>query len=200
MKKLIAASILVSLSSAASADEQETLDMSDPTAVYSSLGISVDTREDLDVNGGFAWGVNQLLIETKGGGDSVSLTYARMTEGSGLYAETTFNKDLRSVNAGYITTFSLAESMKLYPVIMGGYINDEVSDDVTPIMSTGFYFRYNFGSGFHLGVDPFYTIGTDSFDSFVVDTFLGYQYKSHRFRVGIDEDKEVSLEYKIAFF
>lgn len=49
MRKLVVARMMLTLSCGVNADEQKTVDMSDPTAVYSSLGISVDTREYIDV-------------------------------------------------------------------------------------------------------------------------------------------------------
>ncbi|WP_083700142.1 hypothetical protein [Shewanella sp. UCD-KL12] len=180
-------------------DKDKTVDMSDPTAVYSSIGVKADTSGKLDASAGFAWGNNQLLIESKGGGDSLSMTYANMNKGAGFYAEASGNAERRSTSIGYVTTLPLAENLKIYPVIMAGYINDELMDEVTGIVTAGFYTRYNLGSGFHLGLDPFFTYGQNGYQANTFDAFIGFQHKTHRIRLGVNEEKELTLQYNIAF-
>ncbi|AQS39319.1 hypothetical protein Sps_04213 [Shewanella psychrophila] len=175
------------------------IDMSDPTAVYSSIGVKADSSGTLDASTGFAWGSNQLLVESKGGAESLSLTYANMSQGSGFYGEASGNSAQRSASIGYVTTLMLSEKLKIYPVIMAGYINDEIMDRVTGIATAGFYTRYNLGSGFHLGLDPCFTFGQDGYQVNTFDAFVGYQHKTHRLRLGVNEDRESSLQYNMAF-
>ncbi|EAS42970.1 hypothetical protein C9J48_17550 [Photobacterium profundum] len=181
-------------------DSQENIDMSDPTAVYSAVGISLNSEQNVDISGSVAWDNNQLLVETNNGANSLGLTYAYMEEGSGLYAEADINTDLRSYSVGGVTTLEATDCLKFYPVAMLGFINDETTEDSTAITTLGTYTRYTIGKGLHLGLDAFYILGTQGYDDYAVDAFLGYQYQRHRLRLGIDQDEEIELEYKIAFF
>ncbi len=81
--------------------------MGDPTAIYSSVGAEYDTDGTFDVSFGLAFGRHLLLVETKEGMDSLSATYANMTQGSGFYAEMTFNqanRKLRQVIYTHVTS------------------------------------------------------------------------------------------------
>lgn len=215
MKKSIFILLLLPAASlwaeAAEKDEQK-IDMGDPTAIYSSLGTEYNTDGTLDVSVGVASGRHLLLVETKEGFDALSATYANMTQGSGFYAETTFNQDVRSLSAGYVTTFKMGETVTFYPVGMLGYTNYENIDYVTPTATVGVYTRINIAPGWQLGLDPFVSAyGKEDeggvFSTLSTDMFVGYQYQQHRFRVGyassiVSSDKDdhsVFFNYKIAF-
>ncbi|MGF1753438.1 hypothetical protein L4C33_07565 [Vibrio makurazakiensis] len=180
----------------------EELDMSDPTAIYSSVGTSFTSDGEVDVSAGFAWGEHLLSLETKQGADALSARYAWMTEGKGLYAEGYFNHetDTQSASLGYIHTFQVHEKIKLYPLAMVGVNSNDVTDKTIATGTLGMYSRVDIGSGFHLGVDPFYTVGEGDYDSFSVDSFVGKQIDNHRVRVGVNSaDEEMYFKWQMAF-
>ncbi|MGF1719342.1 hypothetical protein L4D20_04760 [Vibrio kyushuensis] len=182
--------------------QEKNVDMSDPTAVYSSVGTSMSSDGDIDVSAGFAWGKNLLSIETKQGTDALNTRYAWMTEGKGIYAEAYFNRDTetQSGSVGYIHTFELSETIKIYPLAMVGINNDELSNTTIATGTIGMYTRINIGSGFHLGVDPFYTLGESDHKTHSVDTFVGKQIDNHRVRVGVNSaEEEMYFKWQMAF-
>lgn len=192
--------------------DKKKVDMGDPTAVYSSFGAEYNSDNTLDMSVGIASGRHLLLVESKGGFDALSATYANMTQGSGFYAETTFNQDVRSLSAGYITTFKVGKVVTFYPVAMLGYNNNDALDFVTPTAIAGVYTRINVAPGWQLGLDPFVSAyGKDNedgvFTTLSTDMFVGYQYEQHRFRLGyasslVSSDKDdhsMFFNYKIAF-
>ena len=169
--------------------EKAKIDMGDPTAIYSSLGTEYNSDGTLDVSVGLASGRHLLLVETKQGFDALSATYANMTQGSGFYAETTFNQDVRSLSAGYVSTFKMGKTVTFYPVGMLGYTNYDNINYITPTATLGVYTRINIAPGWQLGVDPFVSVyGKEDqggvFSTLSTDMFVGYQYQQHRFRLG----------------
>jgi len=191
---------------------KQKIDMGDPTAVYSSVGAEYNSDGTLDLSVGVASGRHLLLVESKQGFYALKATYANMSQGSGFYAETTFNQDVRSLSAGYMTTFKMGERVTFYPVAMLGYSNYENIDYVTPTATLGVYTRVNIAPGWQLGLDPFVTAyGKEDkgglFSTLSTDIFVGYQYKQHRFRLGyassvVSSDKDdhsMFINYKVAF-
>ena len=192
--------------------KKEQVDMGDPTAIYSSFGMEYNSEGTFDISGGVASGNHLLFVETKNGFDALSATYANMAGGSGFYAETTFNKDARSLSGGYVITFKPSEIITFYPVAMIGYTNHENIDYITPTGTLGVYTRINIAPDWHLGVDPFVTVyGREDkdgvFSTLSTDMFVGYQFKQHRVRLGYasslvdtgEDDHSVFMNYKIAF-
>ena len=215
MKRLLMILLLLPTTLVHAADEKaesKQVDMGDPTAIYSSFGTEYDSDGTLDVSLGVASGRHLLLVETKEGFDALKATYANMSQGSGFYAESTFNKDIRSLSAGYITTFKMGETVTFYPVGMLGYTNYDNLDYVTPTATLGVYTRINIAPGWQLGLDPFVTAyGKEDqggvFSTLSTDMFVGYQYQQHRFRVGYassivssnKDDHSIFFNYKVAF-
>ena len=192
--------------------EKKTVDMGDPTAIYSSFGMEYNTEGTFDISGGVASGNHLLFVETKDGFDALSATYANMSDGAGFYAETTFNQDVRSLSGGYVMTFKVADAVSFYPVAMVGYTNHENIDYVTATGTLGVYTRINIAPGWHVGVDPFLTAyGKENeggvFTTLSTDMFVGYQHKQHRIRMGYassvvqseEDDHSLFINYKIAF-
>lgn len=190
---------LLAFSPAVLADE---VDMSDPTAVYSSVGTSFTSDGEVDLSAGFAWGEHLLSIETKQGADALSTRYAWMREGRGLYAEGYFNDETetQSGSVGYIHTFQIHEKIKLYPLAMVGINNNDMTDTTIATGTVGMYTRIDIGSGFHLGLDPFYTFGESGYDSYSLDSFIGKQIDNHRVRVGVNSaEEEMYFKWQMAF-
>ncbi|WP_394246548.1 hypothetical protein [Vibrio profundi] len=198
MKKLLPFALLLSAPTLAA----DKVDMSDPTAVYSSVGTSFTSSGEVDLSAGFAWGEHLLSIETKQGADALSTRYAWMREGRGLYAEGYFDHELdtQSGSVGYIHTFQLHEKIKIYPLAMLGVNNNQNTDSTIATGTVGMYTRIDIGSGFHLGVDPFYTVGENDYDHYSVDSFVGKQIDNHRVRVGVNSaEEEMYFKWQMAF-
>ncbi|USD42776.1 hypothetical protein J4N42_19345 [Vibrio sp. SCSIO 43135] len=195
------ASACIAVPAVAEEQAKKGVDMSDPTAVYSSVGTSFTSEGNVDLSAGFAWGKNLLSIETKNGADAINARYAWMTDGRGVYGEAYFNHETDTVSGsvGYIHTFKVHEKVKLYPLAMVGFNDNDITD--TMLTGTiGMYTRVDIGSGFHLGLDPFYTVGEGDYDSHSVDTFVGKQVDNHRVRVGINSaDEELYFKWQMAF-
>jgi|GEM_PF-6121661 len=198
MKKLLPF-VLLAAAPVMAADK---VDMSDPTAVYSSVGTSFTSSGEVDLSAGFAWGEHLLSIETKQGADALSTRYAWMREGKGLYAEGYFDheSETQSGSVGYIHTFQLHEKIKIYPLAMLGVSNNEMTSDTIATGTVGMYTRIDIGSGFHLGVDPFYTVGENDYDQYSLDSFVGKQIDNHRVRVGVNSaEEEMYFKWQMAF-
>ncbi|WP_132765312.1 hypothetical protein [Vibrio crassostreae] len=185
--------------------------MADPTAVYSSVGAHAYTNGDLDLSAGLAWGKSVLAVESKGGFDAFNVRYAKMNmwNGVGIYAESTIQteKDFgTTASVGAVGTYSLNNRWTMYPILTFGS-TEHIEDDWIATGTVGVYNRFKLGSGFSLGIDPFYTIGESNYESTYIDSFVNYQYKNHQIRIGYngseshvtDFDGEGYIEYKMAF-
>ncbi|GAB7218791.1 hypothetical protein [Vibrio comitans] len=199
------------------ANQSKSVDMADPTAVYSSVGAHLYTNGDFDLSAGLAWGKNMLAVESKQGMDAINVRYAHMDlwQGIGVYAESTLQLDNdfgTSASIGAVSTLKVGEVWTIYPIATLGSI-EVIEDEWIATGTVGFYNRFKLGSGFSLGIDPFYTLGESDYESIYVDTFISYQYKNHQIRLGYngseskskvlnsstDFDGEGYLEYKMAF-
>ncbi|OBT09502.1 hypothetical protein A9264_08885 [Vibrio sp. UCD-FRSSP16_10] len=205
------------------------VDMSDPTAVYSSVGIYLSSNytEDndplVDASVGFGWGNNLLSIETKSGMDAINGRYAKMGlyKGLGLYVDATYqfednDESAYALNVGGIYALKINETLQFYPIATVGYgdalsENDRI-DRHSMLYTVGTYSRVQLGKGWSLGVDPFYTYADGNHISTSIvslDTFVSYQVKTHQFRVGAehswasdirdDTDGSIYAKYKFAF-
>ncbi|GAD90963.1 MULTISPECIES: hypothetical protein [Vibrio] len=198
-------------------NQSKAVDMADPTAVYSSVGAHLYTNGDLDLSAGFAWGKNMLAVESKQGMDALNVRYAHMNlwQGIGVYAESTLqleNDFGTSASIGAVSTLQVGDSWTIYPIATLGSM-EIIEDKWITTGTIGVYNRFKLGSGFSLGVDPFYTLGESGYESIYVDTFISYQYKNHQIRLGYNASEsqhnrvnsntgftgEGYLEYKMAF-
>lgn len=204
---------------AASCGANAATDMSDPTAVYSSVGVNYsfdygDSEEleshNVDVSVGFGWSNNMLSLETKSNAEAINARYAKMNIlGSlGLYTDITYNeKDINlnnesayTLSVGGVYSLRLNETFQFYPVATVGFAGITDTEGEAPILYTlGSYNRVQLGHGFSLGLDPFYTMvdGTE-YDALKVDTFVSYQVNNHQFRLGAEAswDSESSYDDK----
>ncbi len=191
--------------------KEEQVDMADPTAVYSSVGAHQYADGNFDLSAGLAWGKNVVAVESKDGFDAVNVRYAQMNlwNGIGVYAESTIqleNDFGTSASVGAVGTYSVGTLWTMYPILTVGS-TEHIEDDWIATSTVGVYNRFKIGSGFSIGVDPFYTIGESGYENIYVDTFINYQYKNHQIRLGYNGseshktnfDGEGYIEYKMAF-
>ncbi len=191
--------------------EDKAVDMSDPTAVYSSVGGVVNEDGDIDLSVGAAWGNNLLSIESKQNFDAVNVRYAYMKlwKGLGIYVDSTYQIEAdqgSSIGAGIIYSLPVNKVFQIYPVVtLGGM--ELIEGEWIATATFGAYARFQLGNGFSVGLDPFYTTGEDSFSITSLDSFLAYQYKTQQVRLGFigsevnkaDFDGSAYIKYKYAF-
>ncbi|GAM55095.1 hypothetical protein JCM19231_1911 [Vibrio ishigakensis] len=216
-KYILVSSCLLATGSVLAEDEAKSVDMADPTAVYSSVGARLDADGNFDVTTGFSWGSNLLLAETKDGFDALKFRYAHMNlwNSIGVYAESKIELDGNSgstASIGGISTIQINDSLKFHPVLVLGGLEIE-EDDWIATSTLGLYTRAKLYPGLSLGFDPFISVGESGYNSFSADLFLSYQMGNNQIRLGytgssmeyddLDYDKsfdgEAYIQYKIAF-
>lgn len=205
----------IGLVAAAEADE---IDMSDPTAVYSSVGMSMSEGADkVDVSASFAWGNNLFSFESRDGRDDYNVRYAWMEDGRGFYAEGNRGHEeafqYGSASVGYIDTLRVNDHVSFYPVAMIGINNYEVKDNIGAdyaiyTATVGTYTRIKFGENWHIGIDPFVTVGEMDYTFKTVDAFIGKQLQNHRLRIGfriaddgndMTDNDQAYIKWQVAF-
>ena len=187
------------------------IDMSDPTAVYSSVGGVINEDGDVDLSVGAGWGNNLLSVESRQNFDALNVRYARMKlwKGLGLYIDAThqIEADFGSTfGIGGIYALPINKVFQFYPIITVGGM-EQMKGEWSGSATFGVYSRIQLGKGFSVGIDPFYTTSENSFSSTTLDSFLGYQYKTHMFRFGLlgsdtnstDYDSKAYIKYKFGF-
>ncbi|MCW8348988.1 MULTISPECIES: hypothetical protein [Vibrio] len=190
------------------------VDMSDPTAVYSSVGGTLSQNYGAngeetngDVSVGVGWGKNLLSIESKDSLDSINTRYARMgvVGDLGVYFDNTITtakvlgeEEYHGYTAslGAIYSLKLNDTLQLYPIVTIGSAGELGGSHHRAIYTVGSYNRIQLGNGWSVGLDPFYTVvDGEKEDSFKFDTFVSYQYKSHQFRLGTTNQWQQAEEY-----
>ncbi|AJR06207.1 hypothetical protein C9J03_26050 [Photobacterium gaetbulicola] len=179
-------------------ENQDKVNMADPTAVYSSVGMGIAANGDVDASFGLAFGKHGMSLESKKGFDELKARYYWMNEGQGFYTEGYFGGDVESLTGGYVATWKAMEKVTFYPVLTIGVNKNQVTDDSIAIGMAGFYSRINHNA-WHIGFDNFYSFGEDDYDLYTYDAFVGYQIKNHRIRAGYDSNEEAYLKWQMAF-
>lgn len=211
LKKYIVISALAACGVASTSADAKSIDMSDPTAVYSSVGGVINADGDVDLSFGAGWGTNLFSIESRQNFDAFNVRYAKMQlwKGLGLYVDATFQIEAdtgSTVGIGGIYALPISKVFQFYPILTVGGI-ELTEGDWSTSATFGVYSRIQLGNGFSIGIDPFYTTAENDFSTTSLDSFLGYQYKTHMLRFGFlgsetnhtSYDSKGYIKYKFGF-
>ncbi|MGC9461147.1 hypothetical protein [Vibrio genomosp. F10] len=177
------------------AEEVAAPDMSDPTAVYTSVGVGYGTsgynaKIGLKLPSTSSNEANMLNLEVKNGGDTFRGRFFNVDNSTGgaisVDAGYDRNSGVANISAGALTTLPLSENIVFYPgLYLGGMIGDRLNVDnhttgvdIKALTATGqLYTNFKLTDKLWLNVNPSFTtslygIKTDTFD---LEVAIGYQ-------------------------
>ncbi|GLS83586.1 hypothetical protein [Paraferrimonas haliotis] len=175
--KILAASVVLALSSTAVMANEESKDVNygDPTASFSTLGVSA-SKDATQINGMYGAGANIFQLDVtrqnKSGEFSGRGRYFRVTDGLGFSVDVLGDKHSRTALGGLIYKFQVTDNIMIFPMLSAGatsakgihavpelYGNNAKADDSTKwetqgLVQAGVYAMYAFDAGHWLYANP----------------------------------------------
>ncbi|WP_095498625.1 hypothetical protein [Paraferrimonas haliotis] len=123
--KILAASVVLALSSTAVMANEESKDVNygDPTASFSTLGVSA-SKDATQINGMYGAGANIFQLDVtrqnKSGEFSGRGRYFRVTDGLGFSVDVLGDKHSRTALGGLIYKFQVTDNIMIFPMLSAG--------------------------------------------------------------------------------
>jgi len=209
------------LSPAMATEQEEVADMSDPTAVYTSVGLGYgnkgyNAKIGLQLPDAGDGSAHMISLEVKEGGDTFRGRYFKVDTTSGFASSLDASYDQLTgtahVSAGALQTIPLTERLVIYPgLYLGGMIGDQenlrgqtTGVDLLAITATAqLYSKFQITEQMWLNLNPAYTTSLYGIESnkFDVEVAVGYQFTPvfntrifHNNNVGVGNYDEVNYE------
>ncbi|WP_244230739.1 hypothetical protein [Vibrio ouci] len=200
MKKTTAAALIIGsfaiLAILPAIAEESSPDMSDPTAVYTSVGAGYGTKGHnlklgIQLPDSGEGSAHMISLESKEGGDTYRGRYFKLNTTTGFASSIDANYNrltgVAQVSAGGLQTIPITDQFTIYPSLYLGTMianerndaGDKVGVDFPAITATALlYTKYQFTENVWLNVNPSFTSSvygskTDVFD---LEASLGYQF------------------------
>ncbi|GEA59476.1 hypothetical protein [Vibrio comitans] len=163
MKKLLIGLAIASACGGAMANEKEgeAVNYGDPTASFSSLGVSA-SENSTQLNGMIGLGSNifqlDLGVDNKSGDMNYRGRYFHVTDGLGYSVDVLGDKDNTTALAGAIYKFQATDNIMLFPMASIGYTTSDAADGKAKSESAlgqlGLYGMYGFDAGHWIYANP----------------------------------------------
>ncbi|MDN2480847.1 hypothetical protein [Vibrio agarivorans] len=160
MKKLLLAFAIMSSCGIVYGQETETVNYGDPTASFSSLGVS-GTEGKFQVNGMVGLGKHIFQLDLGYDKDTDKGNYRgryfHVTEGLGYSVDVLGDKDSTTGLAGVIYKMDITDNISLFPMASVGYTSakdDKGAKSESALAQAGLYGMYAFDSGHWVYANP----------------------------------------------
>ncbi|GEM78605.1 hypothetical protein [Vibrio superstes] len=167
MKKLLIGLAIAGACGGAIANEQdaEQVNYGDPTASFSSLGVSA-SEDSTQLNGMIGLGSNifqlDLGVDNKSGDMNYRGRYFHVTDGLGYSVDVLGDKDNTTALAGAIYKFQVTDNIMLFPMASVGYTTSDAVEgegerkakSESALGQLGLYGMYGFDAGHWIYANP----------------------------------------------
>ncbi|WP_406609293.1 hypothetical protein [Agarivorans sp. JK6] len=176
MKKTILAISLAAISSgvmaAQTAEAKADVNYGDPTATFSSLGIS-RSNERTQLNGTYGWGAGNMIFADLGAADKKDqqgkidfdyrVRYFKVNDGLGYSVDVVGDRNTTTALVGGMYKFDITKNISLFPMLYGGYMKSKLDMPIkdssetfkdSSLVQGGLYAMYAFDDGHWLYANP----------------------------------------------
>ncbi|BEU04357.1 hypothetical protein OAG1_31570 [Agarivorans sp. OAG1] len=151
---------------------QDEVNYGDPTATYSSFGLS-RSSERTQLNSTFGWGAGNMIFADLGAADKKDeqgkidfdyrVRYFKVNDGLGYSVDVVGDRNTTTALVGGMYKFDITKNISLFPMLYGGYMKSKLDMPIkdsnetfkdSSLVQGGLYAMYAFDDGHWLYANP----------------------------------------------